>query len=31
MKETAIKNTWQDSEKAKIKNITKTHYCHGEY
>ena len=23
MKETAIKNTWQDSEKAKIKDITK--------
>lgn len=23
MKETAIRNTWQDSEKAKIKNITK--------
>lgn len=24
MKETAIKNTWQDSEKAKIKDITKS-------
>lgn len=23
MKETALKNTWQDSEKAKIKDVTK--------
>ena len=23
MKETAIRNTWQDSEKAKIKDVTK--------
>ena len=23
MKETAIRNTWQDSEKAKVKDVTK--------
>ena len=25
MKETALANTWQDSEKAKIKEVTKEH------
>ena len=31
MKKTAIKNTWQDSEKQRLKTLQKIRCCHGEY